>query len=170
MKFISKTKIAMFAFVFIALPTIAFANAGSPMMWFGMFHSLLLNAFIGAVESEIVSKFKIPNRLWLIIVGNYISMLIGLNYIAPHFSTISGNNDFWGGQTNYGSYELKGFFVGMASSFCATLIIEFPFFYFAIKDKFHRKKIFLPFFVANLITNVVMTVIYYWIVKGGGHW
>jgi hypothetical protein len=25
------------------LPTMAFANAGSPMMWFGILHSLILN-------------------------------------------------------------------------------------------------------------------------------
>ena len=170
MTFTNRNRNIILAFVLTALPTIAFANAGSPMMWFGMFHSLLLNAFIGVTEGEIVRKFKIPNSAWLIVVANYISMLIGLNYIAPHFSTISGNNDFWGGQTNYGNYELKGFFAGMISSFCATLIIEFPFFYFAVKDKLQRKKIFLPFFVANLITNIAMTLIYYLIVKGGGHW
>jgi len=157
-------------FILTLFPTMAFANAGSPMMWFGMFHSLILNAVIGVTESEIVRKFKIPNRAWLIVIANYVSMLIGLNYIAPHFSTISGNYDFWGGQTNYGAYELKGFFAGMTASFCATLIIELPFFFFAVKDKLLRKKIFIPFFVANFITNIVMTLVYYLIVKGGGHW
>ncbi|MCU0352031.1 MAG: hypothetical protein MUF43_14575 [Flavobacterium sp.] len=170
MTFPNRNRIIIFLFFLTALPIIAFANAGSPMMWFGMLHSLLLNAFIGVTESEIVKKFKIPNRTWLIVIANYVSMIVGLNYIAPHFSTISGNNDFWGGQTNYGSYELRGFFAGMFSSFFATLLIELPFFYFAVKDKSQRRKFFLPFFVANLITNIAMTLIYYWIVKGGGHW
>ena len=70
-------------FFLILFPTMAFANAGSPMMWFGMFHSLVLNAVIGVTESEIIRKFKIPNRTWLIVVANYVSILIGLNYIAP---------------------------------------------------------------------------------------
>lgn len=157
-------------FLLTAIPSIAFANAGSPMMWFGMLHSLILNAFIGWTESEIVKRFKIPNRTWLIIVANYVSMIIGLNYIAPHFSAISGNLDFWGGNTYFGDYELRGFFAGMITSYLATLLIELPFFYFAVKEKLQRKKILLPFFVANTITNILMTAVYYCIVNGGGHW
>lgn len=157
-------------FFILLLPTIAFANAGSPMMWFGMLHTLILNAIIGFTESAIVSKFKIPNRTWLIIVANYVSMFVGLSYIAPHFSTISGNHDFWGGQTTYGEYGLKGFFAGMVASYFATLVIELPFFYLAVKDKTQRRQIFFPFFIANTITNIAMTLIYFWIVKGGGHW
>jgi len=152
------------------LPTMVYANAGSPMMWFGMFHSLVLNAIIGLAESFIVKKFKIPNRVWMIILANYVSMFIGLNYIAPHFCAISGHHDFWGGQTSYGNYELKGFLIGMISSYFATLIIEFPFFYYAVKDRTKRKQIFLPFFVANTTTNIIMILVYYWIVSGGGHW
>jgi len=166
----NRNKIYCLTFLLTAFPTIIFANAGSPMMWFGMLHSLILNAFIGLTESAIIDKFKIPNRIWLIIIANYASMFIGLNYIAPHFSTISGNHDFWGGETNYGDYELKGFFSGMIASYFATLIIELPFFYFAVKDKSQRRQILFPFFIANTTTNIVMTLIYYLIVKDGGHW
>jgi len=151
-------------------PTLAFANAGSPMMWFGILHSLILNAYIGWIESKIIDSSKIPNRTWLIIIGNYVSMFIGLYYIAPHFSTISGNQDFWGGQTRYGDYKLKGFIVGMVTSFLATLIIEIPFFYLAVKDKLQRRQIFIPFLVANSMTNIIMTIIYFWIVNDGGYW
>lgn len=170
MKLQDRNRIIGLTILLLAIPTIAFANAGSPMMWFGMLHSLVLNAFIGWSESEIVKRFNIPNRIWLIIVANYISMIIGLNYIAPHFSSISGNLDFWGGKTDFGDYELKGFIIGMITSYFATLLIEFPFFYFAVKEKLKRKKILLPFFVANTITNILMTAIYYWIVNKGGHW
>ena len=165
-----RNKIIGLTFLLSFLPIFAFANAGSPMMWFGMLHSLILNAIIGITESVIVKKFNIPNKIWLIIIANYVSMFIGLNYIAPHFSTISGNYDFWGGQTNYGDYKLKGFFIGMVASYFATLIIEFPFFYFAVKDKPQRRKIFLPFLVANTVTNIIMIIVYYLIVSGGGHW
>ena len=158
------------AFLLLLLPTLAFANAGSTMMLFGMFHLFILNAFIGLTESAIIRKFKTPNRTWLIIVANYISMLIGLAYIAPHFSTVYGNRDFWAGQTNYGNYELQGFVAGMFTSFVATLIIELPFFYLAVKDKLQRKQIYIPFLVANILTNVILTIIYFWFVKDGGHW
>ncbi|RYU94449.1 hypothetical protein [Emticicia agri] len=165
-----KNKVSGLAFLLTALPTMVFANAGSPMMWFGVFHLLILNAVIGWKESAIISKFKIPNRTWLIIIGNYVSMFIGLDYIAPHFSTLIGNHDFWGGKTRYGDYKLQGFTLGMVTSFIATLIIELPFFYLAVKDKFQRRQIFIPFLVANTLTNIIMTIIYFWIVKGGAHW
>ena len=157
-------------FLLFLLPICVFANAGSPMMWFGILHLLILNAFIGWLESVIINKFKISNRTWLIIIGNYVSMLIGLYYIAPYFSTITGNHDFWGGQTHYGNYKLQGFIVGMLTSFFATLIIEFPFFYWAVKDKLQRKEIFIPFLVANTLTNIIMTIIYFCIIFGGAHW
>ena len=165
----NRTKIGIILSIFL-LPTIAFANAGSPMMWFGILHSLILNALIGWTESAILDRFKIPNRTWLIIIGNYVSMFVGLYFIAPHFSTIAGNSDFWGGQTSLGYYELTGFLAGMVSSYFATLVIEFPFFYLAVKDKSQRRQILFPFFVANTITNIILTIIYFWIVSGGGHW
>lgn len=154
----------------LLLPTMMFANAGSPMMWFGILHSLILNAFIGWAESIIIGKFRIPNRTWLIIIGNYVSMFIGLFYIAPFFSSITGNLDFWGGRTSYGSYNLQGFIVGMATSFLATLVIEFPFFYLAVKNKLQRNQILIPFLAANILTNVIMTIVYFCIVYEGGHW
>jgi hypothetical protein len=97
-------------------------------------------------------------------------MFIGLSYIAPFFSTISGNRDFWGGRTDYGGYGLKGFFLGMLASYVTTIVIEFPFFYLAVKNKSQRRKIFFPFFIANTVTNIAMTLIYYWVVKEGGYW
>ena len=163
----TKTGITLLLFL---LPAMALANAGSPMMWFGILHALILNAFIGWTESVILNKFKIPNRTWLIIIGNYTSMIVGLYFIAPYFSTITGNSDFWGGKTSLGDYELTGFLAGMAVSYLATLVIEFPFFYWAVKDKLQRRQLFLPFFVANTITNGIMIIIYFCIVSGGEQW
>lgn len=148
----------------------AFANAGSPMIWVGIFHSFFLNAIIGLIESGIIAKFKIQNRTWLIIVANYVSMLIGLNFIAPIFSKLSGNGDFWGSQTNYGNYELQGFFAGMFFSYLVTLVIEFPFFHYSLKNKTQSTQLFIPFLVANTITNLVMTILYFLIIKDGAHW
>ena len=152
------------------LPTATFLNAGSAMMMFGLLHMILLNAFIGITESEIIKRYHLENRTWLIILANYVSMFIGYSYIAPYFSTIAGNQDFWGGHTNYGDYELKGFMAGMMSSYLATLLIELPFFYFSIKDKLNRKKVLIPFFVANSVTNAILIIIYFLINNIGGHW
>ena len=166
----SKQAKNILVFLFFLLPTCAFANAGSPMVWFGILHTLVLNAFIGWVDSIIVGKFKISNRTWLIIMGNYVSMFIGLFYIAPFFSTMSGNFDFWGDRTTYGDYQLRGFIAGMITSFFATLIIEYPFFYFAVKNKLQRRQILIPFLIANILTNIIMAIVYFSIVCGGSHW
>lgn len=160
-------KINGLIFLLILLPTMVFANAGSPMMWFSFLHLLILNAVIGLVESLIFSRHKIEHRTWMIILANYVSMFVGLEFIAPYFSTLAGNHDFWGGQTNYGAYKLNGFLAGMGTAFIATLIIEFPFFYFATKDKSKRREIINPYLIANFSTNLVMFIIYYMIVKPG---
>ncbi len=151
----------------VFLPTVVHANAGSPMMWFGFLHLLILNAVIGIVESMIFSRHKIEHRTLMIILGNYVSMFIGLEFIAPYFSTLAGNHDFWGGRTNYGAYELNGFLAGMGTAFIATLIIEFPFFYYSVKDKDKRKEIINPYLMANLSTNLVLFIIYSMIVTPG---
>lgn len=150
----------VFIYVIFLTPAFAFANAGSPMMWFGIVHLLLLNAFIGMTESLIIARFKIPNRTWLIIVANYLSMLVGMYFIAPYFSGLSGNMDFWGGKTVLGEYDMNGFFSGMLASFAVTLLIEYLFFYLSVKDKSKRKELLLPYFIANLATNVLMFIMY----------
>ena len=167
---VAKKRFFQLTLFLLIIPVVTLANAGSPMMWFGILHLLLLNAIIGTVESGIISKFKMPNRMALVIIANYVSMFIGLYFIAPHFSTMTGNHDFWGGKTRLGEYHVKGFVVGMISAYIATLIIELPFVYFAVKEKLQRKKVFLPFLVANTVTNVAMILIYYLITGVGEKW
>ena len=153
------------------IPNFAFANAGSPMMWFGMLHLVWINAIIGIYESKILkSKFNVENRKWLIITANYVSMFVGLYFIAPHFSELNGNVDFWGGKTRVGEYELKGFIAGMLFSFIATLIIEFPFYFLALKQKIKGWNLIKPFFITNLITNIIMFVVYFLIASYGAKW
>lgn len=157
--------------IFLLLPNLVLANAGSPMMWFGFLHLVWINAVIGIYESKILtSKFDIQNKKWLIILANYISMFIGLYYIAPHFSGLTGNTDFWGGKTRLGEYKLGGFLIGMTISFIATLIIEFPFYLLSLKQKIKDWSIIKPFLYANFITNIIMFIIYFIIISFGVKW
>lgn len=153
--------------ILTSIPYLAMANAGSPMMWFGILHCLVLNSVIGIYESNYLNKREVSNRMWLIIIGNYFSMFVGLLFIAPYFSSITGNIDFWGGNTRYGDYELNGFVFGMVASFVATLILEFPFYYLSVKDKRKRKTGIWKFIEANAISNTVMFLVYFMIVVGG---
>ncbi len=158
-------------FILILTPIFILANAGSPMMWFGMLHLVWINAIIGTYENRILNiKFGIANRKWLIILANYVSMFIGLYFIAPHFSAINGNVDFWGGNTRLGDYKLKGFLAGMFFSFIATLIIEFPFYLISLKTKLIGWNLFKPFLVINSISNLIMLMIYLAIVIYESKW
>ena len=66
------------------------------------------------------------------------------------------------------NYDLKMFFIGMLIAFIATLIIEFPFYYLGI-SKTQRSKTFKGLIISNSITYFLMTLIYFLIVRGGGH-
>ncbi|WP_234859283.1 hypothetical protein [Aquimarina aquimarini] len=154
--------------IFLGLiPSLAIANAGSPMMWFGILHSLVLNLLIGIYESEYLEKKEIPNRMWIIVGGNYFSMIVGLYFIAPYFSSITGNIDFWGGNTRFGDYELTGFVFGMLASFISTLILEFPFYFLSVKDKTKRKKGIGKYILTNTISNAIIFLIYLIIIFRG---
>lgn len=144
------------------------ANAGSPMVWFSFFHLIFINAFIGLAESEILKRLNIENEIKWIIGANYVSMFLGMYFIAPYFTSQIGYDDFFGNQTSYGNYDLKMFFIGMLIAFIATLIIEFPFYYIGI-NKAQRSETIKGLLIANLATYFLMTLIYFLIVRKGAH-
>ncbi len=135
----------------ITTPFFVLANAGSPMVWFNIFHLLFLNAVIGFIESEILAKYKLPNKTWLIIIANYISMVIGYYFIITNIVTTKYGRDIESGEN-----LISGFML----CFLATLFIEYPFFIASLKDKKQRNKLLKPFLIANLITNIAMMIFY----------
>ncbi|MGG5207980.1 hypothetical protein ACQWU4_03470 [Chryseobacterium sp. MIQD13] len=155
----------------LLVPNFLLANAGSPMLWFSFLHLIWINFVIGTFESKfLLDKFNIQNRKWLIIAANYISMFAGYYYIAPYFSLLNGYNDFWGMKSRVGEYELGGFFIGFLCSFTATLIIEFPFYWFSLKAKLKGWELLRPFLAVNLLTNILMLLIYFAIVAFTAKW
>ena len=158
----------LLSLIFIIVTQNLFANAGSPMLMFSFFHLILVNALIGYFESRILSRLSIDNKIGWIIIANYISMFFGMYFIAPYFTELIGYEDFFGNNTYYGYYNLNMFFIGMTISFIASLIIEFPFYYFGI-SKTKRNQTFKGLLIANVITNILMTSIYYLYIKDGGH-
>jgi uncharacterized membrane protein len=146
-------KYTLFVF-FVSLPLFALANSGSPVVWFNIFHLLFFNAIIGYIESEILLKYKIPNKLWLVIIANYTSMIIGFYVLMPTLIKGQFGGNMW--DRSFGVLLL-----GFALSFIATLIIEYFIFVAALKDKAHKQVLFKPFLIANIVTNVSMIFIYY---------
>ena len=160
-------KKCLFIFIFFAAAQYLFANAGSPMVWFSFFHLIVINAIIGFSESWILKKMSITNKAGWIVSANYLSMFFGMYFIVPILTTYIGYNDFWGMNVSYGQYNLNGFFLGMCIAYISTLLIEFPFYYFGITRE-KRSKTIKGLVIANIITYLIMTSVYYIIVGGGG--
>lgn len=158
-------------FLFVINTKLLFADAGSVLLFFGIFHLIVLNAFIGIGESFILRAMRIKNSMLWIIAGNYISMLLGMLIISPYFIKLFGYPDFFfgeGRQFHYhltGNYYLLVYFITMFISFIASLIIEFPFFYYGIKMEY-RSKAIKGLLIANLITYIIISLIYLFIMYG----
>jgi hypothetical protein len=139
--------------ILLTIPYTLLANAGSPVIWLSLFHLTIANAIIGYIESEILLKYKIDNKILRVIVANYISMFVGYFLIAPLFLHPKFGRDIL-------SVESGEIFTAFFVSFIATLIIEYPLILRSLKDKSQKKILFKPFLIANIFTNVVMAVIY----------
>lgn len=92
--------------------------------------------------------------MWLVILANYTSMFIGFYVIMP--SLIKGK--YGGTMWDRNSEDLL---YGLGISFIATLLIEYIFFVAALKDKTQKQVLLKPFLIANIITNIAMSSIYY---------
>ncbi|MDR6240844.1 hypothetical protein HNQ88_003920 [Aureibacter tunicatorum] len=143
----------------ISMPLFLYANAGTPMILFSLFHLFFLNLIIGLIESHILERNGIENKAGLIILANYFSMFAGMYFIAPYFAQKAGDYDFWGMMSS--SYQMSGFFRGIIASIIITLFLEYPFAYYALVNKKDSEKLLNPFLIANLSTNIVMFVVYY---------
>jgi hypothetical protein len=131
-----KTKLAIFVILAVILtPASALANAGTPLLWAGIFHLLLGNAIIGIGEGLLLFKlFKISRwQQLLLIPANYLSAWVGLLLVnapymtsSPIIQTLSDITievlPFW-------------FWAAIFLFFGLTLILEYPFFWFALRYK-----------------------------------
>jgi hypothetical protein len=121
-----KRKLALI-FGLLLFPAISFANAGTALMWAKVDYWRYGNAIIGLLEGLLLAGlFKV--RWWqsilLILAANFASGWAGRFLFSPRMSKIPGisidNVSIW-------------FWVFVAVSFVATLLIEYPFFWFALR-------------------------------------
>ena len=136
----------------LVTPYILLANAGSPVLWFSLFHLFIANAIIGYIESEILLKYKIINKVSRVLAANYFSMFVGYFLIAPLFLHPKFGRDIL-------SVEPSEILIAFVVSLVATLIIEFPLIIWSLIHKSQKKIVFVPFLIANVITNGIMVAI-----------
>jgi len=158
-----KIKAIVLINIVFLLPLVALANAGSPLLWGSFFHLFIGNMIIGFIEAYFIKKiFETNINILLVILGNYISMFIGLYILVPIFTKRLGY-DFFGNNTSIKDYSHEGFVVGMFIAFIVSVISEFPFFYFSQKKETRRgiTKTLKYTFSAQVISYIIITTYYF---------
>ncbi|MCA1990799.1 MAG: hypothetical protein LDL41_01955 [Coleofasciculus sp. S288] len=120
---------AILAFAIALSPAPVLANAGTPLMWTGVGHLFLGNAVIGIVEGILLSNFFHTPRtksVNLLVVANYASAWVGMFLILNRLSHIPSvtieNLHIW-------------LWLFVALAFILTLLIEYPFFWFLLREQ-----------------------------------
>lgn len=131
---------------------------GLMILIYGPVFGLLLNLIVAIGEIYLIEYiFKAKCKWNPIIVGNYVSLLLGTiacillnNYFYHHLK--------WHSLDLYYKYSIPIFFTIL---FILTLIVEFPFYIRALKSIFPMKKIILTTFFVNLISTIFVIILYY---------
>lgn len=112
----------------VLLPATAWANAGTPLIWASILHLLFGNALIGVFEGFLLhGVFKIPKSktIPLLIAANYASAWVGGLLVTRYFASLADltiENIQW------------SFWCFVLIAFVLTLLIELPFFRFALRN------------------------------------
>ncbi len=132
---------------------ILLANAGTPLMWAGMFTLLAGNVYLGGIEAWLLSKFlKRPIKPDKLILANYFSMIVGyvlLTLANPLLEPVQHDPIRLG----------LGVFLGlMAIAWVLTILLEWPFVAKATEQKLNLSSLLLSLIVQS-ITYVGMNLI-----------
>jgi hypothetical protein len=151
-----KQKLLLFILI-VACPELIWANGGTALMLLPIFQLLVGNIVIGIVEGLIVTliyKIKWYRSIFIMILGNYISWIIGNGMIYLFQAYIIES-----------FFKLNGIFlawiISMFILFIVTIVIEMPFFYWILK-KMNRKwfHAFKISFIINFFTYIAMILIF----------
>lgn len=148
--------------VILLFTTSAYADLGTPLMLFSVFHLLIGNTIIGIIEGIVISKlFQVGKKrsIGIMILANYISMAVGwlgLSLIVNLVKIAVLYNI---------SYIILG--LGIAS-FLLTIIIEWPFCFWILKYKNERRNLsFKASLVVQSISYVLLIPLYF-LLSGNG--
>ena len=127
--------IFLFLGALLLFPAIAYADAGTPLMWAGMLHLVFGNALIGIGEGLLIAKlYNVRKKVmvWIMVGANYFSMFFGhflIVWLSPKFEWVS-------------LYEGWRFiWLGLLVLFILTVFLEWPFVLLGLrkqKDRFKR--------------------------------
>ena len=130
------------------------ANAIGLLFLDGFLELILMNLFIAWVEKRILRHKGFETRYGMVFLANFMSVFIGYNVI-PY-----GTRFHLGFPNTFSSYDvlhdisMPGFIFKALSAIAITLVVEYPFFRWALKDKSKKDRLLRPFVFTNLITSL----------------
>ncbi len=141
----------LFIYVLVFLmTTTVYANAGTGFFFPAIVHILIGNIIIGLIEAFCVRTiFKIAVRYWIIILGNYVSSIVG--YIVAF---VGGTDD---------QISISTLPITLALLFIASVLIEWPFLVLAVKEKVlgYTKTSFKYAFYAQCVSYALLVPFHY---------
>lgn len=133
-----KTKWIAPAFFLFAIPAIAHADAGTPLMWAAFWHLTIGNLMIGIGEAYLIARLFRPQRRLVVpkmILANYASMLGGMFLIPLIYIMVVNEHN------NLLLFQLtKTVLARIFLTFVLTCLIEWPFCYWIFRDDSKRFK------------------------------
>jgi hypothetical protein len=163
----------IYAVFLLAIPVDARADAGTALMWAGMFHMLLGNAIIGVIEAAVISRFfkvKYMRIVGVTILANYFSAWAGFLLVGwtSRFSVPYGAGP---GYVNI--YNFRWFiWLAVAASFLASIILEWPFYAWALRRGGYKSaSMFRSSFRASVYAQTASYILllpWFYLVSGTG--
>ena len=132
------------------------ANAIVLLYLDGLIELVFLNLLISWTEKRILLSKGIETTFGKILLANFVSVLVGYHLI-PYLTWFNLGFPNW-----LMSFEvLRGisfweFLFKANSAVLITLVVEYPFFKWALKDKSQRDVLLRPFIITNVITNAMI--------------
>lgn len=153
--------------VFLFLMTsVVLANAGSPLLFpVAVLHLVIGNIVIGVIEAFFVqATFKVRVRYGVIVLGNYVSMAVGLIVIGGFHVHIVPAYDF--------DYISSVPIMLPIVLFAASVFVEWPFFARAVNVEMQTfsKRSFKYSFYAQCVSYAIIIPFYFVVAvfEGGG--
>jgi hypothetical protein len=159
------TSARLITLLLLFTPAVAFADGLTAVFGFQILHLLIGNLLIGIIETIYLrARFSLSANMFLIILGNYLSMFFGFIVAADLTKILGFSERFFGFADNLKEYR-TALILGIFISFLVTLIVELPFYKWALKTK-SWKTAFKKEIEPNILTNILVLLAYFFIPPG----
>ncbi len=128
-------RVVLIAAVLATVPSLAWANAGTPLMWAGMLYLCGGNVLLGVAEGFVLAKWfdlSVKRCIGWMIAANLLSAWVGQIFLTGVF--LLPFRSLWEDFTNLGLFLIAALF----AAWIATLIIEWPFIFLCFRGETRR--------------------------------